>query len=104
MHRLGVLHLDHSPGNTLVRKTADGYQFTIVDINRMQFRSVDTDQGLQNMDRLSDEPSLIRTIAHTYADCAGANPEECEQKLVHYVQRRKKLMARKRFLKRLVVR
>jgi len=40
MHQQGVLHLDYSPGNILWDKTPQGeIRFSIVDINRMQFRS-----------------------------------------------------------------
>ena len=40
LHIKGVWHLDYSPGNILIKRTEKGYQFSIVDINRMEFRSV----------------------------------------------------------------
>ena len=40
-HDRGVLHLDYNPGNILVRSEGGGFQFALVDLNRLRFRYLD---------------------------------------------------------------
>ena len=77
LHEKQVLHLDHSPGNTLVKKTADGYRFSIIDINRMQFRPLTLHQRMTNFCRLSNHVDVLRFIANHYATLANADPDVC---------------------------
>ena len=38
---MDIFHLDYSPGNTLDHaKTDEGYEFNIIDLNRMKFRKI----------------------------------------------------------------
>ena len=55
MHEKGIEFLDNSPGNTLIKKTAnDKYQFYLVDLNRMQFhKSMSFELRMKNMQRLT---------------------------------------------------
>lgn len=102
MHRAGVLHLDHSANNTLLSKTGDGYQFCIIDINRMQFGSVSLEQGLNNFVRLTDNIVAMEVIASTYAKCTGADPEQCRSILFALKQKHVKRLSLKRRLKALI--
>ena len=37
LHQHQVFHRDYSPGNILYRKIGEAYDFSLVDINRMEF-------------------------------------------------------------------
>jgi len=71
LHQKGVWHLDYSPGNILIQETSDRYLFNIVDINRMDFRTITPLQGCENFNKLwaSDEDIII--MAQEYARLSG---------------------------------
>lgn len=69
LHENGVLFIDHSPGNTLVRKQNNSYTFALVDLNRMDFkRNLNLKERIGNFARLSTNFEDIQLIAHRYAE------------------------------------
>ena len=74
MHQAGALHCDHNAGNTLIRENGNDDQFTVIDINRMQFKSLTLRERLNNFVRLSDHPIVLKTIADSYAQCMKISP------------------------------
>jgi len=99
MHQKNVLHLDHSPGNTLVKKHGSTYHFFIVDINRMQFKKVDLRTGLKNFARLSNNLTIIKCIADCYAEYKQTESETCYRLLRQYQLQESQLRARKQRMK-----
>lgn len=81
MHQNNVLHLDHNAGNTLICTSGDGYLFSVIDINRMQFKTLSLKQRLNNFVRLTDNPLILSTFANTYADCMNIDRRICQQLL-----------------------
>ncbi len=71
LHQKGVLFLDHSPGNTLIVKTSSGYDFYLVDLNRMQFKDMDMDARIQNFARLTPKKEMVEIMANEYAKLTG---------------------------------
>ena len=71
LHQKGVWHEDYSPGNILIRKTAAGYAFLLVDINRMKFRPVSPQEGLQNFSKLWASPEDLTLLGKAYAGLSG---------------------------------
>ena len=69
LHENGIEFLDHSPGNTLIRKGADGqYEFFLVDLNRMEFHeSMTFDQRMKNLSRLTPKKEMVAVMSHEYA-------------------------------------
>jgi tRNA A-37 threonylcarbamoyl transferase component Bud32 len=64
LHELGVLHLDLTAGNVLLvpdPRHPQGFEFRLVDINRMRFGRVGTRAGIANLAqlRLNDEGELF---------------------------------------------
>lgn len=55
LHEKGVEFLDHSPGNTLIKKIDENnYAFYLVDLNRMNFHNqMDFEQRMNNFRRLT---------------------------------------------------
>jgi serine/threonine protein kinase len=77
IHDKGVLHLDMSPGNILYKKIGDKYCFTLIDINRMQFRpSISTEKRYSSFKRISSNEEVLTEMAKVYA--AAANLDETE--------------------------
>lgn len=76
LHEKGVEFLDHSPGNTLIKKNADGnYDFFLVDLNRMNFKTeMSLDARMKNLSRLTPIKEMVQEISTEYAKLAGENP------------------------------
>ena len=51
----GVLFLDHSPGNTLIKNINGDYHFYLVDLNRMRFETLDLKTRIRNFSRLTEK-------------------------------------------------
>lgn len=102
LHEDGVLHIDHNPSNTLVRRRAGGFDFAIIDINRMQFGPLGLRQRMSNLVRLTDDLEVMQLMARTYAALAREKPQRCEELLMKLKRRHWRKLASKKRLKRLV--
>jgi tRNA A-37 threonylcarbamoyl transferase component Bud32 len=71
LHRKGVWHLDYSPGNILIKRTDNGYAFSIVDINRMEFREITPLQGCENFNKLWASDEELEIMGREYARLSG---------------------------------
>ncbi len=71
LHEKGILFLDHSPGNTLIKKNGDDYNFYLVDLNRMRFESLDFETRIKNFSRLTIHKSMVEVMSDEYAKCIG---------------------------------
>ena len=69
LHQKGVEFLDHSPGNTLIKKTTDNkYDFFLVDLNRMNFHADMTfEQRMNNFRRLTPHKEMIAVMSNEYS-------------------------------------
>lgn len=69
MHEKGIEFLDHSPGNTLIHKNADGsYSFFLVDLNRMQFHeTIDFKTRMKNLSKITHKKDMIEVMSNEYA-------------------------------------
>ena len=73
LHQKGVWHLDYSPGNILIKRTETGYQFSIVDINRMEFRPIFALEGCENFNKLWASDEELEIMGREYARLSGFN-------------------------------
>lgn len=71
LHRKGVWHLDYSPGNILIKRIENGYQFSIVDINRMEFRSITPLEGCENFNKLWASDEELEIMGREYSRLSG---------------------------------
>lgn len=62
----GIFHKDYSPGNILIKKVNDDYEFKIVDINRMQFGTLDMEQRALNFSKLWARDDELTIMAKEY--------------------------------------
>ena len=75
MHEKGIEFLDHSPGNTLIRKNTDGsYSFYLVDLNRMKFHeTIDFQTRMKNLSKITHKKDMIEVMSNEYAQLLGEN-------------------------------
>jgi hypothetical protein len=95
LHKNGIFHLDYSPGNTLIQKVDGGYQFAVVDLNRMKFMSVGFEKGIQNFRQLDTNEENLRLIASEYAALCGEPAEKAIALLIGYDRSNKNYRRRK---------
>lgn len=85
MHENGIEFLDHSPGNTLIKKNEnDKYDFFLVDLNRMKFHNTKMDINLRmkNICRITPGIVFVEIISKEYARIANL-PEQKVFDLLH---------------------
>lgn len=73
LHQKGIEFIDHSPGNTLIRKGKDGnYEFFLVDLNRMRFHeSMSFEMRMNNLRRLTPYKEMVSVMSNEYAMVSG---------------------------------
>jgi hypothetical protein len=73
LHQKGIEFKDHSPGNTLIKKTAEGqYDFFLVDLNRMEFhKSMPFELRMKNLCRLTPVKEMVAVMSNEYAKLSG---------------------------------
>ena len=102
LHEAGIQFLDHSPGNTLIKKIAPGrYDFYLIDLNRMKFGAMSLDKRMHNFRRLWLSKKMINVMAPVYADLAKVSEKEVHELMSKHSKQfqgkvnRKKLRRRK---------
>jgi len=84
IHQKDVWHVDYSLGNILITKKDNGsYRFSLVDINRMEFKNISALEGLKNFNKFwaKDENDLL-IIAKEYASLAKLDEKEAIKTVV----------------------
>lgn len=71
LHQKNIHFLDHSPGNTLIKKKGAAYEFYLVDLNRMHFRPLDFKTRIKNFSKLTIHKSMVEVMSDEYAKCTG---------------------------------
>ncbi|WP_274476333.1 lipopolysaccharide kinase InaA family protein [Mangrovimonas aestuarii] len=101
LHEKGVHFLDHSPGNTLIKKVDDGYAFYLVDLNRMEFKTMSFEDRIKNFSRLSKFQPMVEVMSDEYAKCIGAPYEKVFKAMWGEIQGFQARFSRRRRLKRM---
>ena len=104
IHQKGVWHIDYSGGNILINRTESSYTFSLVDINRMEFRTISGYEGLENFNKMWFDEDVLTILATEYAKMAKLDEKRAiaetlrhDAKLKAHVLRRRKF---KSFFKR----
>ncbi|PVW14589.1 lipopolysaccharide kinase InaA family protein [Marixanthomonas spongiae] len=71
LHENRILFKDHSPGNTLIKKTENGFKFYLVDLNRMDFKDLTFHERIKNFSRLSPHKEMVAIMSDEYAKITG---------------------------------
>ncbi len=69
LHENGINFLDHSPGNTLIKKNISSgeYDFYLVDLNRMKFQNLNFKDRMKNFAKLSPKDVMLDIMCDEYA-------------------------------------
>ena len=97
-HDLGVMHLDYNPGNILVRTRRDGFDFSLVDLNRLRFKQLGLDDRISGLARLTTNMNYLRIIGRCYAALIGVDPDDFCRRLEAAQHR---FLTRRRRMKRM---
>ena len=102
LHEKGVEFLDHTPGNTLIKKTGERqYAFYLVDLNRMNFHNhMSFKQRIVNMAKLTPEMRLVEVMSDEYAKLYGKTYQEVLEPMIKHTQYFANRFHRKRAIKR----
>ena len=76
LHNYNIEHLDYSPGNILIKKTETGYEFKIIDVNRMRFKRLSSVARLENFAKLWAKNEDLKMIVESYAKLIEMNKDE----------------------------
>jgi serine/threonine protein kinase len=99
LHENNIIHHDLSPGNILIKTSEQGYQFQIIDINRMVFKVLNNKDRVKNFSKLWADNDDLLTILTTYAKVANLDKKFINLGLF-YSQRNKDRKNRKLKIKK----
>ena len=103
LHKNRVYHKDYSAGNILVFKNEkDEYDFSLVDINRMEFKPIYLELGLDNFAKLWLDSDNLQIIAKEYSKLSDVDEfkainilKSCDKKLKDFVEMKRNIRGRK---------
>lgn len=98
LHEKNIFHKDYSPGNILIKKIQNKYEFKIVDVNRMLFKTLTIDEKLDNFSQLWAKDDDLKIIIDRYSKIANIDNKIALEKALKYSQN---LKDRKNLKKRL---
>jgi len=102
LHKKGVLHLDYSPGNILIKKSGDNYIFSLVDINRMKFLDVSLEMGIKNFSKLWNSEEMLKYISEEYAKLNNVSYEYVYDLLRDYDSKHKDSVEKRKKRKKII--
>ena len=97
----GVFFKDFTQGNVLFRRHGDGYQFALVDINRMEFGVTDRHRLYANFGSTLDTEDGQRCLVRHYAALAG-DTSLADELMDIFRRRQAKLWRKRRIKERLI--
>lgn len=102
LHEKGIEFLDHSPGNTLIKKrTEDSYDFFLVDLNRMEFHdTMSFEMRMKNLCRLTPVKEMVAVMSNEYARLYGEQEQKTFDTLWKYTTDFQEQFYRKKRLKK----
>lgn len=100
MHEKGIQFLDHSPGNTLIVKNNNSYEFYLVDLNRMIFGELNFDDRMKNFSRLNPKKEMVEIMSDEYAKLSGEKYDKIFHTMWQKTHQIKEKLKRKKRLKK----
>jgi len=101
LHNEGVVHLDYSPGNILIKEVAPlKFEFKIVDVNRMIFKQMNNIERIENFSKLWANHEDLKIIVQTYASLINMPEDKAIRIVLNASQKHKnKKNLKKKLLK-----
>jgi len=102
LHLNNIFHLDYSPGNTLICRKDNEYDFQIVDLNRMRFGPIDFERGLCNFRQLDTDRQTLELLAAEYASLCHKDAGKAMKILIDFDRKNKESRSRHGKIKKLI--
>jgi predicted unusual protein kinase regulating ubiquinone biosynthesis (AarF/ABC1/UbiB family) len=71
IHDKGVFHSDYNHGNILFKNNKGIYEFSLVDVNRMKFMTLNDSLRMKSLCRLATDLSTLKLIVKYYHKVAN---------------------------------
>ena len=84
LHENGVIFLDHSTSNTIIKKVDGDYKLFLIDLNRMKFKKMTFEDRLKNFKRLNLSDDSIKKVSHFYSEIVNVNKDLIFEKIKKY--------------------
>jgi len=101
LHNKGVDHLDYTRRNVLITKQESKYSFSLVDLNRIEFKSMSLRDRMKSLSRITSDGDLIKMIAKYYSASSDYDYNKCLHLLRYFVRENQKYWETKKQLKRM---
>lgn len=101
LHNKGIYHIDYSPGNILIKKINEKYEFYIIDVNRMKFLDFDIDLRMKSMSKLTNNKQDNDFMAKLYSNISGIEQNIIKNKFDYYLKEEENYLRNKKKLKKL---
>ena len=102
LHRQGVNHLDYTRRNVLITQQGSEYSFSIVDLNRIDFKSLSLRDRMKSLSRITSDSDLVKMIAKHYSTSSDYDYDKCLHLLQYFVREHQKYWDTKKQLKRML--
>jgi len=102
LHLNNIFHLDYSPGNTLICRKGNEFDFQIVDLNRMRFGPIDFERGLCNFRQLDTDRQTLELLAAEYASLCHKDAGKAMKILIDFDRKNKESRSRHGKIKKLI--
>ena len=102
LHRQGVNHLDYTRRNVLITQQGSEYSFSIVDLNRIDFKSLSLRDRMKSLSRITSDNDLVKMIATYYSTSSDYDYDKCLHLLQYFVRENQKYWDTKKQLKRML--
>jgi tRNA A-37 threonylcarbamoyl transferase component Bud32 len=86
LHENGIMFLDHSTSNTIIKKIEGDYKLFLIDLNRMNFKKMNFEDRLINFRRLNLSDDSIKKVSHFYSEIINVNKDLIFEKIKKYSQ------------------
>ena len=84
LHENGIMFLDHSRSNTLVKKHNGDYKFYLIDLNRMKFKTLSIDERFKNFRRLKLNNEILEKVSGFYSEIVNVEKQIIFNKIKKY--------------------
>jgi len=101
LHKKGVYHIDYSPGNILIKKEANNYIFSIIDVNRMKFIEFDNNLRMKSISKLTNSKEDNHFMVQHYAKVSNIDEITLQNALDTALKEQEKYLANKKRLKKI---
>ena len=96
IHEKNINFLDNTPGNTLIVKQNNTFDFYLVDLNRMKFERMTFKRRMKNLSKLTTDLELIKAISTEYSKKTNINENIIYDEIISYTEKFQNFLKEKR--------